>query len=55
MKYLTKEGYEKCKSYVIDSGDILLSDVSDKTFVKIVPNNWNKIYTWWQCDKDVIM
>ena len=42
MKYLTKEGYEKCKSYVIDSGDILLSDVSDKTFVKIVPNNWNK-------------
>jgi len=38
--YLTKEGYNKCKNCIVNIGDILLSDVSEKTFVKIVPEKW---------------
>ena len=41
IQYITEEGYNKCKNYNIKTGDILLSDVSEKTFVKIVPNEWN--------------
>ena len=41
MLYLDDDGYSKCKNCLVKEGDILLSDVSDKTFVKIVPTEWN--------------
>lgn len=42
IQYITKDGYEKCKHYKVNINDILLSDVSEKTFVKIVPIEWDK-------------
>jgi restriction endonuclease S subunit len=41
MIYLSKEGYEKCKNNLVTYNDILLSDVTEKTFIKFVPKEWN--------------
>lgn len=46
MIYLSDEGYSKCKNNLVSENDILLSDVTENTFVKIVPKEWNKFVNY---------
>ena len=41
MLYLDTIGFNKCKNCLVKKGDLLLSDVSETTLVKIVPEEWN--------------
>jgi len=41
MLYVDEFGYESAQNCLVKQGDILLSDVSDRTFVKITPQEWH--------------